>query len=102
LWPFGYGLSYTTFTLGWGTLADGDNAPRDAADSTVASIPPAPVIIDIDDPSFETKFAAVRWTVSITNTGTTAAKETVIAYWMPPADAVAAGAPNQLVFDFKR
>jgi hypothetical protein len=82
LYPFGYGLSYTTFTLTRGT-----NFPNPVAVSTA------------------TPTTAVHVDVVVKNTGTTAGDEVVFLYFTPPKD-LSATDPNRALlkqlFGFQR
>eukprot|EP00047_Mylnosiga_fluctuans_P007107 m.251131 g.251131 ORF g.251131 m.251131 type:complete len:817 (-) comp17080_c0_seq1:24-2474(-) len=79
IYPFGYGLSYTTFRLDW--------TPQ----------PPVHVVRDQADP--------ITYQVNVTNTGAVAGDEVVLAYFKPPAElAAATGAPvvTRQLFDYQR
>jgi hypothetical protein len=68
LYPFGYGLSYTTFTLEWNPkppTPDGSPVVFTTATATVA--------------------ASTTYNVKVTNTGTVAGDEVVLAYFKPHA-----------------
>ena len=79
LFGFGFGLSFTSFSLAWGQQVDDEvSLPLEQLDSALAN----------------TSFA-----VKVSNTGKRAGKETVMAYWSPPKTAD----PDlkQQLFDFK-
>jgi beta-glucosidase len=66
VYPFGHGLSYTTFTLNW--------SPTPPAEQTVTV--------------FDSGASSVTYTVNCTNTGTLAGDETVLAYFKPRAESL--------------
>jgi hypothetical protein len=61
LWEFGYGLSYTTFSLNWTTEI--------------------PERVPISNKLMDT----VKYTVNVTNTGSVAGDEVVLAFYKPPS-----------------
>ena len=72
LYPFGHGLSYTSFSLRW------------AARGNLS------VTLDLDSPHFVSDFAQRSFALEVTNTGKRFGRETVMAFWVPHA------APDQL------
>ena len=65
LYPFGYGLSYTTFSLGF-----------------AAGSAPEETVVQLSD--LAAGFGRTVYAVVVTNTGKVPGKETVMAYWSPP------------------
>ena len=85
LFPFGFGLSYTDFELGWaGATAGG--ATAGGATGRVVTVAAARVATELPN---------VTFSVTVTNTGSRRGKETVMAYWSPP-DSVDADLKRQL------
>ena len=67
LYPFGHGLSYTSFSLRW------------AARGNLS------VTLDLDSPHFVSDFAQRSFALEVTNTGKRFGRETVMAFWVPHA-----------------
>jgi hypothetical protein len=88
LFSFGFGLSYTTFSLKWTPPQPPTPAPPQAAKRTLASTA-----------------ATTTYTVDVTNTGAVAGDEVVQAYFVPSTGiATRAGAPTPIkqLFGFQR
>eukprot|EP01007_Sphenomonas_quadrangularis_P001665 NODE_26_length_2576_cov_490.336367_g21_i0.p1 GENE.NODE_26_length_2576_cov_490.336367_g21_i0~~NODE_26_length_2576_cov_490.336367_g21_i0.p1 ORF type:complete len:583 (-),score=224.52 NODE_26_length_2576_cov_490.336367_g21_i0:230-1978(-) len=85
LWEFGFGLSYTTFSLEW----DGATPATHKIDLTAG-------LIAQTTPSYE---------VVVTNTGKIAGAETVLVFWSPDSVPLPEGAPvppKKVLFDFAK
>jgi len=81
LWPFGYGLSYTTFNLTWSTTQNMD----------------VPKVMMIGD-----KNSLVTYTVKVTNVGTVTGDEVVQAYYSPSNVELPRGPLIKELFGFQR
>lgn len=80
LWPFGWGLSYTTFTFAWASGAQVERATIDAsAFATGAASPPS-------------------FSANVTNTGAVTSDVSVLAYYSTGLP----GEPLTELFDFQR
>lgn len=85
LYPFGHGLSYTTFTLKWDSSRGGQ--PRDRA-STTEVLPGAG--------------QPLSYSVVVTNTGETAGAKVVQLFVSPPAQDRVRGTPAKSLFGMQK
>ena len=114
LFGFGFGLSYTSFSLDWensnspsgplaASAAAAPLAALSAAASALAASPstnaPAPSAVTVALANIKEELPAVSFNITVTNTGGTAGKETVMAFWSPPAEVDAL--LKQELFDFQ-
>jgi len=94
VYPYGFGMSYTTFTYQWYTLQDG---------STIAiaeeDIPEVRAGTSLFDPRFTGVLTTVS--VNVTNTGKVSGDD-VVMYFVIPPNAGQNGTPLQYLAGFER
>ena len=84
LYKFGFGLSYSTFELSWSSPAAAAAAPT--------------ITLALDSPDFAAEFQSQTFSLTVQNTGKLYGRETVLAFWIPPA--AVANQLQQQLFNF--
>jgi beta-glucosidase-like glycosyl hydrolase len=98
VFPFGFGLTYSTFSLAWG--AGGAPNGTVAASAVQTALP----LLRIDSQQAGQQLSPLlRTSVAVTNTGTLPSARIVLAFMAPPPAAVAQyGAPQQVLVGYGR